>query len=313
MSDDVDVAALYRRPPEEFVSTRESLVKELRAAKRRDEATMVHALARPSVAAWAANRVAQADPDAVSRLVGAGAALLAAQRAAIEHGDASGVRGAQADRRSQVRTLADLAVEFLRADGRNGEGQRNALVEIFEAVSVDAASAAELTAGRLAKRPEATSGFDLLGAGLEIGTAPAVAQPAVAPPVVAPPVVAPPVVAALHSRAAPEADASAERAAAVDEAQEALAAAVADLEVAQSELEAATAASSAAEIEAVAASEAVAELQRRLAEATALAARLAAAAEQSGERAAVADRANAAATERVVAGRARLDQLNQDP
>ncbi len=308
MSDDVDVAALYRRPPEEFVSTRESLVKELRAAKRRDEATMVHALARPSVAAWAANRVAQADPDAVSRLVGAGAALLAAQRAAIEHGDASGVRGAQADRRSQVRTLADWAVEFLRADGRNGEGQRNALVEIFEAVSVDAASAAELTAGRLAKRPEATSGFDLLGAGLEIGTAPAVAPPAVAPPAVAPPVVA-----ALHSRAAPEADASAERAAAVNEAQEALAAAVADLEVAKSELEAATAASSAAEIEAVAASEAVAELQRRLAEATALAARLAAAAEQSGERAAVADRANAAATERVVAGRSRLDQVNQDP
>ncbi|MGV3758916.1 MAG: hypothetical protein ACO1PW_05150 [Actinomycetota bacterium] len=54
---------LYDLRPEEFVAARDALVKELRAAGERGEATAVKALRRPSAAAAALNRAARSRPE----------------------------------------------------------------------------------------------------------------------------------------------------------------------------------------------------------------------------------------------------------
>src|SRR5215218_3321887 len=55
--------ALYREHPEEFVSGRDRLVKDLRAAGDREEADRIKKLRRPSVAAWLINRTALSSPE----------------------------------------------------------------------------------------------------------------------------------------------------------------------------------------------------------------------------------------------------------
>ena len=72
---------LYGLPLEEFTPARDALAKELKAAGRKDEAAEVKSLRKPSVAAWALNRVAREHPDAVEGLRAAGAVLREAQDA----------------------------------------------------------------------------------------------------------------------------------------------------------------------------------------------------------------------------------------
>ena len=77
MPDPVDLDArldeLFAAPPDGFVAAREAIVKELKQAGRRDEAAVVHALRRPTVAVWGVNQMARARPDHLAALVSAGA------------------------------------------------------------------------------------------------------------------------------------------------------------------------------------------------------------------------------------------------
>jgi chemotaxis protein histidine kinase CheA len=155
--------ALYRVPPEDFVATRDALVRDLRAAKRREEAAAVKTLARPGPALWAANAAARARPDLVEALEIAGTALIAAQRAAFEHGDASGLRAALAARRTSAGALTEAAGAVLAAAGRATAGTAGDLAALFDAVALDRTACERLRAGRLDKVPDVAANAELLG------------------------------------------------------------------------------------------------------------------------------------------------------
>lgn len=158
-SDDVDlddsIDALYDAPPDAFVAQREALVKQLRQAKRRDDAAAVHALARPTVAAWAVNQALRRAPDLADQLVSSSQEVVEAQRKAVEEGDAAWLRTAQAQRRGIVRQLTDLAQQALEENDRPGENHRDDVSSILEAASLAPDSSETLRRGHLAAVPQA--------------------------------------------------------------------------------------------------------------------------------------------------------------
>ena len=65
MTDDLDAALdrLYGLPAEDFTAARDALAKELRGAKRRDEADAVKQRRRPTAPAAAINQLARLEPE----------------------------------------------------------------------------------------------------------------------------------------------------------------------------------------------------------------------------------------------------------
>ena len=86
---DLDAAldALFAAAPDAFVAERNALVKQLRAAKRREEATAVAAMRKPPRSVWALNRLALSDDPHLADLLDAidtvGAAEPATHREAV--------------------------------------------------------------------------------------------------------------------------------------------------------------------------------------------------------------------------------------
>ena len=163
---------LYGLPLEEFTPARDALAKELKAAGRKDEAAEVKSLRKPSVAAWALNRVAREHPGAVEHLRVAGAALREAQDEAMSGDGRVGVRSAPGSLRDAGRSLAEevdrvagLAADVLRAADRPVSAtQQGKIVATLRTAAVDAAAGVALARGILVEELEST-GFSLLGAG----------------------------------------------------------------------------------------------------------------------------------------------------
>jgi hypothetical protein len=156
---DTEVDALYALPPDEFVAARDGLVKRLRAEQRRDDADVVKALRRPSMAAWAVNQLARRHPDAVDQLVAAGGQLGAAQRRALSGVKDAGIQQAAAARRQSVEELWRLAESILAEQGSSPAAQRQPVVETLEAASVTEEAAEAVRAGRLTNPLPAPSDF----------------------------------------------------------------------------------------------------------------------------------------------------------
>jgi hypothetical protein len=155
---DRSIGALYGAAPEAFVAEREALAKELRAAKRRDDAARVHALTRPTVAAWAVNQAVRRAPELAEQLLLGARDLVEAQRQAVEGGDATWLRKAQAERRGVVRRLVDVAREALAEHDRKADPHLDEVTSILEAASLDPESMARLRLGQLATAPHPASG-----------------------------------------------------------------------------------------------------------------------------------------------------------
>ena len=102
---------LYGLPLKDFVAARNALAKELKAAGRRDEAAAVAKLAKPTVAAWAANQVLRTQTAAAKDLFAAGDALGKA--------GAKDLREAMARHREAIGVLLDAARGLLDPDGRS--------------------------------------------------------------------------------------------------------------------------------------------------------------------------------------------------
>ena len=162
---------LYGLPLEEFTPARDALAKELKAAGRKDEAAEVKSLRKPSLAAWALNRVARDDPDSIEELRTAGAELREAQEAAMA-GDASGLRDASRGLADEVDRVAGLAADVLRDAGRPvSAAQQEKIVATLRTAAVDDEAGDVLARGVLVEELEST-GFSLLGAGA-LSSAPA--------------------------------------------------------------------------------------------------------------------------------------------
>ena len=155
---------LYGLPLEEFTPARDALAKELKAAGRKDEATEVKALRKPSLAAWALNRAARDHQDAIDQLRAAGADLRAAQNEALS-GDAGRLREAGRALAGEVDRVATLAADALRAAGRPATAaQQEKLASTLRTAAVDDAAGDLLARGVLVDDLDAT-GFSLLASG----------------------------------------------------------------------------------------------------------------------------------------------------
>ena len=165
------ILAVYRGPLEEFVSRRDALVKQLRAAKRREEADRVKALRKPSRTAWVLDTIVHEDPASIEQLAAAIDAGKSVQSAAD-------VRLALETVRTAVRAVAAAGARVAIRAGQPIEG--NALVAAVHAVMGDASAFGDLRAGRLVEVPEG-GGLDLLTAMATIAPSPPRSSSSIAP------------------------------------------------------------------------------------------------------------------------------------
>ncbi|HEV7847608.1 MAG TPA: hypothetical protein VGO83_15240, partial [Thermoleophilaceae bacterium] len=157
---DEAAAALYGLPLGEFTRARDARAKELRKEGERDAADAVKALRKPTVAAWALNRLARGHGKDLERLLDAGAKLRAAQRELIGGGERSAFQRAATTERELVAKLAAEAMSAARDAGeRPGPGLQEKLAETLHAAALDEETAEQLRAGRLVREREAIGGF----------------------------------------------------------------------------------------------------------------------------------------------------------
>jgi hypothetical protein len=164
---DLDQAAaeLYTIPPERFVPRRDELVAAAKAAGDEVTARAIAACRKPTVGAWAVNRLAIERPELIDQLAALAAELADAQRDL--HGDH--LRELSPRRRALVESLVrqarDLAVEAGAVAGRLPMAE---VESTLNAALSDPAVAAQVRAGLLLKTAS-YAGF---------GTPPAVFPPA---------------------------------------------------------------------------------------------------------------------------------------
>lgn len=164
LADDPRIQDLYGQDRSDFVAARTALAKQV-AEEDKEVARAVKQLRKPSVAAWAVNRVARARPGVVADLLEAGTAVQQAQERTLG-GDRSQLRDRVEQRRAVVRQLTDDAVELA------GDSHRDEIDATFEAASIDPEVGGLLQRGLLTTAVPRPSGFEVL-AGMDFGAAPA--------------------------------------------------------------------------------------------------------------------------------------------
>jgi hypothetical protein len=148
------LVAVYRGPLEEFVSRRDALVKQLRAAKRREDADRVKALRKPSRTAWILDSVVHDDPMVVEQLSDAITAAQTVHSGADLRATLDSVRAA----------IRDVAAAGARVAIRAGHPiDASALVTAVHAVIGETSAFGDLRAGRLVDVPDG-GGLDILSA-----------------------------------------------------------------------------------------------------------------------------------------------------
>src|SRR5437763_7165511 len=146
-----EVDELYGLPLRDFVPARDALAKSLRAEGRREEASAVAALRRPSVAAWVVNQLMRTQRRAAAELLDSGAALLDTQGEVLaRRGSAADLRAASERHRHAVDALRAQAGGLLDERGRPPSNPTLERVgETLHAISLDPDLRDEATAGRL--------------------------------------------------------------------------------------------------------------------------------------------------------------------
>jgi hypothetical protein len=160
MSDATD--RLYGLPLDEFVPERTALAKRLRADGKRDEATEVGKLAKPSVAAWAVNQVVRSQAAAARALWQAADDLAAAQSKLIAgKGERADLQDPLARMRAALGDLTGAARGLLDGQGRDlSDTTIQRVGETLMAAAMDPDVREAVAAGR-ATREAAPAGFGL--------------------------------------------------------------------------------------------------------------------------------------------------------
>ncbi|OLZ53060.1 hypothetical protein AVW11_31295 [Streptomyces amritsarensis] len=166
---DVDAVAaeLYGLRPEEFTAARDAHAAAARKAGQRAEAKRIAALRRPTLAVWAANRLARADADQAQHLLEIGQGLREAHRTL------SGEDLRKLSHHQHV-VIAAMAGEARRLAGEAGQdlspGAQHEVEQILRGVLADPDAAEDWARGVLAKAPPRAVGFAEVAP--EPGTAP---------------------------------------------------------------------------------------------------------------------------------------------
>ncbi|ULR48146.1 hypothetical protein [Streptomyces deccanensis] len=137
---------LYVTPPPAFVSRRESLATEAKAAGRVADARRIRAARRPSLAAWAANLLLRSRPEESRAFLDLGQALRDAYRSL----DADGVKELSEQRRGVVAALSRQAAELAAEAGhRLSDPVLREVEATLRAVLADEDAAGRWATGRL--------------------------------------------------------------------------------------------------------------------------------------------------------------------
>jgi len=143
---------LYEVPPDEFVTERNALSRELRDAGRRDEAERVRQLRRPSLAVWAGNQLARQRELDLRRLLRAGERLRGGDRRAAE------------DIAGEIDRLVRAAREVIEDRGRRAtDDTLQRVASTLRAAVADETHARQLAEGRLTEEV-APAGFESMAA-----------------------------------------------------------------------------------------------------------------------------------------------------
>ncbi len=142
---------LYGLPLERFTQERNALTKRLRREGRREEATGVSKLRKPSAAAWAVNQLIRTQRRDVEALFRAGDALQKAQGDLLtKRGDRGSLRKAVESERAAVEHLVERARGLLSSDGHELTAARLEQVsETLHAAALDEEARARVRDGRL--------------------------------------------------------------------------------------------------------------------------------------------------------------------
>jgi hypothetical protein len=159
-----DAEALLSVAPDDFVTARNRLARELRDAGRKDEAVAVAALRKPPPVVLAANRAARSRPQVAKD------AARAAKRVKKQLGLDSEARKALDD---ALKLLEDVALAFLGGTKKPSDATRRRLHELLQNAVADDDALAALTRGVLMEEPEPAGFAAYAGARLTPRKAPA--------------------------------------------------------------------------------------------------------------------------------------------
>ncbi|HEX2179636.1 MAG TPA: hypothetical protein VHL54_09010 [Actinomycetota bacterium] len=151
---DVPPAAefLFELKPEEFTAERDRLAKELKKSGDDEQAAAVKALKRPSVTAYALNRVSRRYRELIDDVLAAGERM----RTATSRGK---MDEAKADRQKAIAEIASQAAELLAEEDRPVTAQvREKITETLLAAAIDDGTRESLKSGTLLKEA-VPSGF----------------------------------------------------------------------------------------------------------------------------------------------------------
>jgi hypothetical protein len=151
---DRELDALYDLPLEEFTKARNSLVARLRKAHQSEAAAEVRALKKPTVVAWAANRLARDEPKLTALLLEAGERLRETQQRALAgNAKQDEVADAAAAEREAIRGLLTAARRHF--GDRATSALLDKLSQTLRAAAVDPAARPLLEHGRLTEELQA--------------------------------------------------------------------------------------------------------------------------------------------------------------
>ena len=156
-----DVDALFKLPLSEFTDARNTLAARLKKDGRSGDATLVKALAKPSISAWAVNQLYWKQRAAFDRLIATGQQFRQAQKS-LAAGKTADVRGSLDARRESLAELSDLATALLQDAGHNPNLDTvRRITTTLEALSASASISDGPRPGRLTQDID-PPGFDSL-------------------------------------------------------------------------------------------------------------------------------------------------------
>ena len=151
--------ALYAASPEEFVAERKRLAKELKSDGHTAEAEELAKVRKPTVAAWALNRLTRDHRRDVDLLLDSGHRLRTAQ-AGVLRGDARETfEQAQRTERETIARLVDVAAQLLAERGGASAAVLEQIGTSLHAAAVSEAGRELLAAGRFTQ-PLTLEGFE---------------------------------------------------------------------------------------------------------------------------------------------------------
>lgn len=153
--------ALYDTSPEEFVAERKRLAKELKSDGHAADADELGKVRKPTVAAWALNRVARDHRRDIDLLLDSGHRLRAAQAGVLRGEAREAFEQAQRTERETIARLVGEAERLLAERGGASASVREQIAASLHAAAVSEQGRELLAAGRFTQ-PLTLAGFDAL-------------------------------------------------------------------------------------------------------------------------------------------------------